>query len=78
MTKNTIYKCELENGDTAILRSKVLSYESVLQLKADEGKVLTNGTNTSKSVIVPIGEADNYYEIDDEDYDASEIEGDSK
>ena len=77
MVKRTIYECTLEDGSYAILSSKVSTYKPILQLIADEGKVLTNGVETNNSVFVPIEEADSYYEIDsneETDIDYEEIE----
>ena len=75
MIKKTMYECKLENGSTALLVSKVSSYTPKVQLIADEGKVLTNGTNTSRSVFVSVEAADSYYEIDsNQEVDYEEIE----
>ena len=77
MVKRTVYKAKMENGGSVILSSKVLSYSPMLQLIADEGKLLTNGTITSNSVLIPIEETDTYYEIDsseETDIDYEEIE----
>lgn len=72
MLKETVYECELEDGNKAILTSKAVKQTPKIALSADEGKLITNGTFVGKGTIVDISEADSYYEIDDEDFDGSE------
>ena len=43
--------------------------ESYIMLKADEGKVLTNGEVYGKTILLGNGDvAENYHEITDEEY----------
>lgn len=43
--------------------------ENYIMLKADEGKVLTNGEVYGKVIVLGNGDsADNYYEVTDEEY----------
>ena len=65
MRKKTVYECEMEDGNKAIMPSKVLTQAPKIALFADEGKLITNGTFVGKGTIVDVSEADNYYEIDE-------------
>ena len=68
MLKETFYDCALENGNSALLSAKVVSYTPVFRLVADDGMLLTDGGEyTGTSRIVPSEEADKYYEIVKED-----------
>lgn len=66
MTKNKIYKYLGRNGSiiTPIVLEKVDPIP-MLALKADEGKLLTNGQKTYKNVSVFLDEVDDWYEIED-------------
>ena len=65
MLKKTVYEYELEDGNKAVLISKPVKETIKISLRADEGKLITNGTFVGIGAIVDISEADSYYEIDD-------------
>ena len=66
MTKNKIYKYLGRNGNivTPIVLEKIDPIP-MLALKADKGKLLTDGQKTYKNVSIFLDEVDNWYEIDD-------------
>lgn len=69
MITKTFYKYLKEDGKTALLNSKVVSYTPVTCIEAGEGKLLTDGNVKSKSFLVEPSKISNYYEIDDPDYE---------
>lgn len=65
MKQSPIYKYNLENGGIALIGSKVTDYEEMVLLEADEGKLLTDGSESTKSILTPLDNIDTYYEIDE-------------
>lgn len=65
MTKSKLYRYLGRNGivTTPIVLEKIDPIP-MLALKADEGKLLTNGQTTCKNVSVFLDEVDDWYEID--------------
>lgn len=66
MIKQNIYRYLGRNG---IITSKVLldgiNYILLKELRADSGKILTNGERQTRSVIVDVEDVDNWYEIEE-------------
>lgn len=66
MVKYNIYRYLGRNG---IITSRVLldgiNHIPLMELRADQGKKLTNGEKITQSVIVELDEVNNWHEIDD-------------
>ena len=67
MITQQMYRYLGRNGNiTTPIKLENIAPISMIQLNAENGKILTDGIKTSYSVIVFEDEKDNWYEIDDE------------
>lgn len=68
MTKKKLYRYLGRNG---ILTTRILidgaNYIPMVELKADQGKILTNGEKTTYLIVVEENEASQWREITDKD-----------
>lgn len=66
MVKNVLYKYLGTNGViiSPVFLEGIYSIK-IYQLIADQGKILTNGTNCTQSIEIPFNELDQWKEVDE-------------